>query len=60
MSQDGVSDLNDQGLMVHLGRIMKHLAATNLVAETGTDSYQLTTTSRALVEPKYRDGICYK
>ena len=39
---------------------MKHLAATNLVTEADTDSYKSTPASRALVEPKYRDGIRYK
>ncbi|KAI1380465.1 putative O-methyltransferase [Hypoxylon crocopeplum] len=40
-------------------RILKHLAAMNIIAESGTDSYVATRLSDALTEPKYRDGIIY-
>ncbi|KAG4218928.1 hypothetical protein PC116_g32592 [Phytophthora cactorum] len=40
-------------------RTLKHLAAMNIVAETGDDKYVGTPLSNALTEPKYRDGIIY-
>lgn len=43
-----------------IARMLKHLSAMNLVAETGTDSYSSTPHSKALTEPRYRDGIIYK
>ncbi|KAG8530641.1 uncharacterized protein KY384_004679 [Bacidia gigantensis] len=40
-----------------LSRILKHLAATGVIAENGANQYSATAFSSALVEPKYRDGI---
>ncbi|KAI2780782.1 putative O-methyltransferase [Daldinia loculata] len=42
-----------------IARTLKHLAAMNVVAETGADKYVGTPLSNALTEPKYRDGIIY-
>ncbi|KAI1482509.1 putative O-methyltransferase [Daldinia eschscholtzii] len=42
-----------------IARTLKHLAAMNIVAETGADKYVGTPLSNALTEPKYRDGIIY-
>ncbi|KAI0888386.1 putative O-methyltransferase [Annulohypoxylon maeteangense] len=44
---------------VLIARTLKHLAATNVVAESGTDKYIATRLSNAFTEPKYRDGIIY-
>ncbi|KAI1387563.1 putative O-methyltransferase [Hypoxylon trugodes] len=44
---------------VLISRTLKHLAATNVVAETGTDKYIATDLSNALTEPRFRDGIIY-
>ncbi len=38
---------------------MKHLAAMNIVAEKEADTYVSTAFSKALTEPKYRDGVTY-
>jgi hypothetical protein len=38
---------------------MRHLAAMNIVAENGVDTYVATGLSNALTDPKYRDGIVY-
>ena len=38
---------------------MKHLSATNMVAETGADEFASTPISTALTVPKFRDGISY-
>lgn len=38
---------------------MKHLSATNMVAETGEDKFAATPISTALTVPKFRDGISY-
>lgn len=38
---------------------MKHLAAMNVIAESGTDAYTATPLSKALTEPRFRDGITY-
>ena len=38
---------------------MKHLSAMNIVQETAPGSYVSTSLSRALTEPKYRDGLIY-
>lgn len=38
---------------------MKHLAAMNIVGETGPGVYVSTPLSDAFTEPKYRDGIIY-
>ncbi|KAI9703066.1 MAG: hypothetical protein M1820_005938 [Bogoriella megaspora] len=40
-------------------RILKHLVATNIVGEKGTDVYVATPLTTALTEEKYRDGIIY-
>ncbi|OTB15543.1 hypothetical protein K445DRAFT_60843 [Daldinia sp. EC12] len=42
-----------------IARTLKHLAAMNIVSETGDDKYVGTPLSNALTEPKYRDGIIY-
>lgn len=47
------------GRFVFLARIMKHLAATNVVCEVGPDTYASTLLSNSLTEAKYRDGIIY-
>ncbi|XDG05687.1 hypothetical protein ABKA04_005302 [Annulohypoxylon sp. FPYF3050] len=44
---------------VLIKRTMKHLAATNVVAEAGDDKYTATRLSDAFTEPRYRDGIIY-
>ncbi|KAI0899293.1 putative O-methyltransferase [Annulohypoxylon nitens] len=44
---------------VLIKRTLKHLAATNVVAEAGADRYIATRLSNAFAEPKYRDGIIY-
>ena len=38
---------------------MKHLSASNVVKEVGTDRYSLNGFSESLTVPKYRDGISY-
>ena len=38
---------------------MKHLAAMNVVAENGVDLFTATPLSKALTEPRFRDGITY-
>jgi hypothetical protein len=40
-------------------RIMKHLAAMEIVGEISADVYVSTPLSMALTVPKYRDGISY-
>lgn len=42
-----------------LARIMKHLAAMNIIEEVGSDTYAPSPLSNSLTEPKYRDGIIY-
>ncbi|KAG8532439.1 uncharacterized protein KY384_002316 [Bacidia gigantensis] len=42
-----------------LSRVLKHLAATNMISESAANQYKATSLSTALVEPKYRDGITY-
>ncbi|KAI2610039.1 putative O-methyltransferase [Hypoxylon fragiforme] len=44
---------------VLLVRTLKHLAAMNIVAESGADNYIGTRLSNAFTEPKYRDGLIY-
>ncbi|XXG94868.1 hypothetical protein Hte_001127 [Hypoxylon texense] len=44
---------------VLIARTMKHLAAMNVVAESGIDEYAATRLSDAFTEPRYRDGIIY-
>lgn len=39
--------------------MLKHLAAMNIIAEKGVDSYCSTALSNALTLPEYRDGIIY-
>lgn len=48
-------------LTVSPARIMKHLAAMNIVGEApgSTDGYTATPLSNSLTEQKYRDGIIY-
>ena len=38
---------------------MKHLAAMNVISESGADSFVATPLSKALTEPRFRDGITY-
>lgn len=40
-------------------RMLKHLAATNVVKEISSNQYAATPLCNAFVEPKYRDGITY-
>lgn len=40
-------------------RIMKHLAAMNIIQEVGPDTYAPSHLSNSLTESKYRDGIIY-
>lgn len=49
----------DYVLTIPTERTMKHLAATNVVAEAGDDKYTATRLSDAFTEPRYRDGIIY-
>ncbi|KAH9904509.1 putative O-methyltransferase [Xylariomycetidae sp. FL2044] len=42
-----------------IARIMKHLAAMNIVGERDDGVYVATPLSDALTEPRYRDGIVY-
>ncbi|TGJ76805.1 hypothetical protein E0Z10_g10834 [Xylaria hypoxylon] len=42
-----------------LARIMKHLAAMNVVGEKSEDTYSSTPLAEALCEAKYRDGIIF-
>ncbi|KAK2613239.1 hypothetical protein N8I77_000163 [Diaporthe amygdali] len=42
---------------VLISRMMKHLAAMNVVGESGPDTYILLPFSRSLTEPRYRNGI---
>lgn len=45
--------------LIETARVMKHLSAMNVVAETDVDTYRSTPLSDALTEPRYRDGIIY-
>ena len=36
---------------------MKHLAAMNVIAESDANAYTATPLSKALTEPRFRDGI---
>ena len=45
--------------MAYPGRLMKHLAATNIVLETAEDTFAPTEISNAFAVPIYRDGIVY-
>ena len=36
---------------------MKHLSALKVVAETKADEFTSTSISKALTEPKFRDGV---
>lgn len=44
-------------LMVCVGRLMRHVAAMEVVLETGPDEYKLTNFSKTLTIPKYADGF---
>ncbi|KAI2604697.1 putative O-methyltransferase [Hypoxylon sp. NC1633] len=44
---------------VLIARTLKHLAAMNVIAESGTDKYVTTRLSNAFTEPRYRDGLIY-
>lgn len=46
-------------LTLRKARTLKHLAAMNVVAESGIDKYAATRLSDAFTEPRYRDGIVY-
>lgn len=38
---------------------MKHLAAMNVIAERSVDAYTATPLSKALTQPRFRDGITF-
>ncbi|KAI8957645.1 putative O-methyltransferase [Daldinia sp. FL1419] len=66
LQESGISGTSGKGLAAKTGgdetliaRTLKHLAAMNIIAETGEDKYIGTPLSNALTEPKYRDGIIY-
>ncbi|KAF2720474.1 S-adenosyl-L-methionine-dependent methyltransferase [Polychaeton citri CBS 116435] len=42
-----------------LSRLLKHLAATHIIAETGVDSYAATTLSNALAQTGHSEGVKY-
>lgn len=42
-----------------ISRSMKHLAAMNIVRETGVDQYIATPLTKAFTKPEYRDGLIY-
>jgi hypothetical protein len=42
-----------------VSRILKHLAAMNIVAETDVDTYAPTPLSNAFMQDRYRDGLIY-
>ncbi|CAH0043780.1 unnamed protein product [Clonostachys solani] len=66
LQESGTAGISAQDLAAKTGandvliaRTMRHLAAMNIVAENGTDTYVATGLSNALTDPKYRDGIIY-
>ena len=42
-----------------MARMLKHLAAMNIVAETQTGTYTSTPLTNAFTETRFRDGITY-
>lgn len=42
-----------------LNRVLRHLAATKMVHQTGDEEYAQNEMSKYLEHPKYREGICY-
>ncbi|OTB02433.1 hypothetical protein M426DRAFT_322710 [Hypoxylon sp. CI-4A] len=44
---------------VLIGRTLKHLAAMNIIAESGAEKYVATPLSNAFTEQRYRDGLIY-
>ncbi|KAL8826814.1 MAG: hypothetical protein Q9191_003565 [Dirinaria sp. TL-2023a] len=42
-----------------LNRVLRHLAATKMVRQTGDEEYAQNEMSKYLEHPKYREGICY-
>ena len=40
-------------------RVLRHLAATKMVLQTGDEEYAQNQISKYLEQPKYREGICY-
>jgi hypothetical protein len=44
---------------VLISRILKHLAAMNIIIETAADTYASTPLSNAFTEERYRDGLIY-
>ncbi|OTA55120.1 putative O-methyltransferase [Hypoxylon sp. EC38] len=66
LSKSGASGLSAAELAAKTGanevlisRILKHLAAMNIVAESGADKYVATPLSNAFTEPRYRAGLIY-
>uniref|UniRef100_A0A8H7K5S5 O-methyltransferase domain-containing protein n=1 Tax=Bionectria ochroleuca TaxID=29856 RepID=A0A8H7K5S5_BIOOC len=66
LKESGTAGISAQALVAKVGaddvliaRTMRHLAAMNIVAENGVDTYVATGLSNALTDPKYRDGIIY-
>ncbi|KAI0382244.1 putative O-methyltransferase [Hypomontagnella monticulosa] len=66
IQESGEQGINAKDLSTKVGadevliaRTLKHLAAMNIVAESGTDKYVATRLSAAFTEPRYRDGIIY-
>ncbi|CAG9998520.1 unnamed protein product [Clonostachys byssicola] len=66
LKESGTAGISAQALAAKIGaddvliaRTMRHLAAMNIVAENGVDTYVATGLSNALTDPKYRDGIIY-
>ena len=42
-----------------VGRLIRHLAAMKMVAQTGEEEYSQNKISKYLEQPKYRENICY-
>ena len=40
-------------------RVLRHLAATNMILQTGDEEYAQNQMSRYLEQPKYREGMCH-
>ncbi|KAI1498355.1 putative O-methyltransferase [Biscogniauxia marginata] len=66
LKKEGAQGISAKGLAAKAGadgvlisRIMKHLAAMNIVEENGVDTYMATRLSNSLTESNYRDGIIY-
>lgn len=46
-------------VLLWTARMLKHLVATNVLAEEGTDRFTHTPNSSQLTEAKYSDGVVY-